>query len=60
LKTLELPVTATWKEVQTQYRKLAKVYHPDTAKKLNAKSAAEKFTNLSLAYQTLEKYFKKQ
>jgi len=56
---LDLPVTASKKEVQTQYRRLAKIYHPDTAKKLNPKSAAEKFASISSAYQTLEKYFKK-
>ena len=58
-KTFDLPITAGWKEVQSTYRRLAKLYHPDTAKKLNAKSAAEKFAALSIAYQSLEKYFKK-
>jgi hypothetical protein len=58
LKTLELPPTATLKEVRASYRRLAKLYHPDTAKKLNAKSAAEKFAGLTNAYKILEKYFK--
>ncbi|MCL1785827.1 MAG: J domain-containing protein [Alphaproteobacteria bacterium] len=58
LKTLELPPTATLKDVRAAYRRLAKLYHPDTAKKLNAKSAAEKFAGLSAAYKTLEKHFK--
>jgi hypothetical protein len=58
-KTFELPLTAGWKEVQATYRRLAKMYHPDTAQKLNAKSASEKFANIASAYQTLEKYFKK-
>ena len=58
LSVFDLPITTTWKEVQTQYRRLAKKYHPDTAKNLNDKSAAEKFANLSSAYSTLEKYFK--
>jgi len=58
LKTLELSPTATLKDVRAAYRRLAKLYHPDTAKKLNAKSAAEKFAGLANAYKTLEKYFK--
>jgi len=57
-KTLELPPTATLKDVRAAYRRLAKMYHPDTAKKMNAASAAEKFAGLSNAYKTLEKYFK--
>lgn len=59
LGIFDLPVTSTWKEVQSQYRRLAKKYHPDTAKSLNKKSAASTFATLSSAYHTLEKYFKK-
>ncbi|MDR1207622.1 MAG: J domain-containing protein [Rickettsiales bacterium] len=58
-KTFELPLTAGWKDVRIAYRRLAKIYHPDTARKLNARSAAEKFASIASAYQTLEKYFKK-
>ncbi|MCL2338596.1 MAG: J domain-containing protein [Proteobacteria bacterium] len=58
-KKFDLPVTASRKEVGAAYRRLAKLYHPDTAKKMNSKSAAEKFADISAAYQTLEKYLKK-
>jgi len=58
-KTLELPITATLREVRTAYRRLAKKYHPDTAKKMSAKTAAEKFGTVALAYKKLELYFKK-
>lgn len=58
LKTLSLPLTATWREVQAQYRRLAKAYHPDTAKNMNNKSAAEKFSAISAAYSVLSKHFK--
>jgi len=51
-----LPITATWREVGTKYRVLAKKYHPDTA---GAKSSAEEFTRINTAYETLKKYFKK-
>lgn len=58
-KKFDLPVTASFKEVGTAYRRLAKLYHPDTAKKMNSRSAAEKFSDIASAYQTLEKYLKK-
>ncbi|MCL2757777.1 MAG: J domain-containing protein [Alphaproteobacteria bacterium] len=59
LKTLELSPTATLRDVRAAYRRLAKLYHPDTASSLNAKSAAEKFAEISTAYKTLEKHYKK-
>ena len=55
LKTFELPPTASWRDVSTRYRVLAKKYHPDTATGGNA----EKFTTISAAYDVLKKYFKK-
>ena len=58
-KTLELPITAGIREVRASYRRLAKKYHPDTAKKMSAKTAAEKFSAVALAYKKLELYFKK-
>jgi len=58
-KTLELPMTASLREVRASYRRMAKLYHPDTAKSLNAKSAADKFAAISDAHKTLEKYLKK-
>jgi len=57
-KSLELPITAGKADVRAAYRRLAKQYHPDTAKKLNARSAAEKFAEISNAYKSLEKHFK--
>lgn len=59
LKILELGPDASWRDVGVQYRKLAKMYHPDTAKNLNNKSAAEKFAKISASYSTLQKHFKK-
>ena len=56
-RTLDLPITATWKEVGTKYRALAKKHHPDTAK--NKDSATTNFTKIVSAYETLKKYFKK-
>ena len=58
-KKFDLPLTAGWREVGAAYRRLAKAYHPDTAKKMNSKLASEKFAEISSAYRTLEKYFKK-
>ena len=58
LRSMELPLTATWRDVQLQYRKMAKLYHPDTTK-LRGKSAGDKFATISSAYQTLLKHFKK-
>ncbi|MCL2748844.1 MAG: J domain-containing protein [Alphaproteobacteria bacterium] len=54
---LDLAPTATWREVQSKYRALAKKFHPDTAK--NKKSAAAEFTRISTAYGELKKFFKK-
>ena len=56
-KTLELPITASWREIGTKYRALAKKYHPDTAK--NSDVAGTEFAKISAAYQTLKKHFGK-
>ena len=56
-KTLELPITATWREVGVKYRALAKKHHPDTAE--NKESATTEFTKITNAYNTLKKYFNK-
>ena len=56
LQVFGLPITATWREVGTKYRALAKKYHPDTAKD---KSSTAEFTRITNAYETLKKYFKK-
>jgi len=55
-KILELPITASWREIGTRYRALAKKYHPDTAR---GKSSGNEFTKISAAYQTLKKHFGK-
>ncbi len=59
LKTLELPPTASFKDVQTAYRKFAKIYHPDTTKHADKSTAARAFAAISEAYKTLDKYFNK-
>ena len=58
LRLMDLPLTASWREVQTQYRKLAKLYHPDIAKR-HDKSTGDKFATISSAHAMLSKYFKK-
>ncbi|MCQ2580636.1 MAG: DnaJ domain-containing protein [Alphaproteobacteria bacterium] len=57
LKTLGLPLTASWREIGTKYRALAKKYHPDTA--ADKSSAAAEFTKITTAYNTLKKHFNK-
>ena len=53
-RTLELPITATWREVGVKYRALAKRHHPDRA------GSATEFARISSAYDTLKKYFGKK
>ena len=54
--TLELDSTATQEEIKRQYRKLAKLYHPDTNP--GDSVAAEKFHQVQQAYDLLrEKNF---
>jgi len=55
LKVLDLPVTASWREIAARYRALAKKHHHDTAG-----GNAEKFTRISGAYDTLRKHFGKK
>lgn len=57
LKVFDLPISASWREISTRYRALAKQYHPDTAK--NKKTAATEFAKVSTAYATLKTYYKK-
>lgn len=59
LKTFDLPITASWREVSARYRSLAKKYHPDTTKS-DKNIAAETFSNISAAYDILKKYFNKK
>lgn len=56
-KKFDLPITASWREVATRYRVLAKKYHPDTAH--NKDSATSEFTAITAAYETLKKHFGK-
>jgi len=49
-KVLGVPRTASEDEIKKAYRKLARKYHPDVSKELNAK---EKFQEASEAYETL-------
>ena len=55
-KVLDLPITASWREIGAKYRTLAKKYHPDTAK---AHTSGTEFARVSSAYQTLKRYFGK-
>lgn len=59
LRVFSLPPDASWRDVQSSYRKLAKQYHPDTTKHSDRKMATDKFTKISAAYDSLKKYFGK-
>ena len=56
-QTLDMPITASWREIGAKYRALAKKYHPDTA--IHKESSTAEFTRITTAYETLKKYFKK-
>jgi len=58
LKVFDLTISATWREVGTKYRALAKKYHPDTA--TNKETAATEFARISSAYEILKKHFGKK
>ena len=50
-QTLGVSKTATQEEIKSAFRKLARKYHPDTAK--DKKSAEEKFKEINEAYEVL-------
>ena len=58
LKVFGLGISATWREVGTKYRAMAKQYHPDTA--TDKKNAATEFARISAAYDILKKHFGKK
>lgn len=58
LKVFDLGISATWREVGTKYRALAKKYHPDTA--TDKKNAATEFARIGTAYEILKKHFGKK
>ncbi len=58
LKLFDLSVSASWREVSSRYRALAKKYHPDIAK--DKETAASEFAKISSAYDTLKKHFGKK
>lgn len=58
LKTFELPISASWREISARYRALAKKYHPDTASEKD--KATTEFTKISAAYEILKKHFSKK
>ena len=58
LKTFELPISASWREISAKYRALAKKYHPDTASEKD--KATTEFTKISAAYEILKKHFGKK
>jgi hypothetical protein len=55
-KTLDLPITASWREIGAKYRTLAKKYHPDMA---SDNTSGTEFAHISSAYQTLKRHFGK-
>jgi hypothetical protein len=55
-KTLDLPITASWHEIGTKYRALAKKHHPDIA---SGDTSGTEFARISSAYQTLKRHFGK-
>ncbi|MDR1361486.1 MAG: J domain-containing protein [Rickettsiales bacterium] len=60
--TFNLPITASWNEVQKAYRAAAKLHHPDTAKNKTIRgqrAAAAEFSKITNARTVLENYFKK-
>lgn len=57
-KTLEVPRSATKDEIKKSFRNLAKKYHPDLNK--DNDKAAEKFAQVSEAYEVLEDEEKRQ
>ncbi len=59
LRIFELPLSASWREISTRYRALAKKYHPDTATS-DKNTAAENFAKISAAYDILKKHFGKK
>jgi len=56
-KILELTKDATLTEIKTNFKKLAKLYHPDKNKE---KNATEKFNKIRIAYETLSDPEKKK
>ena len=58
LKVFDLPLSASWREITTKYRALAKKHHPDTSSDKN--NSTQEFTKISNAYDTLKKYFGKK
>lgn len=59
LNTLELPITASWREISARYRALAKRHHPDTTTG-DKTAAAKQFTKITDAYNVLKKHFGKK
>lgn len=57
LKIMDLPISASLREIGAKYRALAKQHHPDTAKQ--KKNAEIEFTKINEAYKILQIYFKK-
>lgn len=58
LKTFDLPISASWREISAKYRTLAKKHHPDTAH--NKDAAGAEFAKISAAYEVLKKHFGKK
>ena len=59
LAVLNLPITATWREISARYRALAKRHQPDTATG-DKDAAAKQFTKITDAYNVLKTHFGKK
>jgi hypothetical protein len=55
LATLDLTISASWEEVRSRYRQLAKRYHPDANG--GDEAAAERFKDINQAYAALKGFY---
>jgi len=56
IKLFELGETATLGEIQETYRRLCKIYHPDTLKGEKKKQCEEKLKEINIAREVIMKY----
>ena len=56
---MNIPRSANIAEIKASYRRLALQFHPDTSSETNRSIAEENFKKISIAYQTLSDFTKK-